>query len=342
MKNLVLFSFLFVAGMAFSQNSDSPVAYMNYFSVESEKIQKDMWDYTRSVSHGRSARTVEKRRMELIKSSNAGLNKAKAAKDFNGDSEYKDAVVEFFRIINIVLKEDYAKIVDMEAVAEQSYDDMEAYMMARQLANEKQSEAGSSLGEAQKKFAKDNDVELLESSDPLDTKMEIASQVYKHYNAIYLIFFKSNKQEMYLLDAIGTADLSGIEQNKEALKATSEEGLGKLEAVELYKGDKSLVLATKALFEFYQKEVDDTQLAIDYLLKSENFKKIKESFDQIKEKNRTQENVDQFNNAVNEMNAAVEAYNEMNEANNKLRGNLVDEWNDAAEKFTNKHVPKGK
>jgi hypothetical protein len=103
-----------------------------------------------------------------------------------------------------------------------------------------------------------------------------------------------------------------------------------------------MVDATEALFKFYQKEVEDTQLAIDYFLKAENFMKIKEGFDQIKEKNRTQENVDEFNNAVKEMNAAVEAYNKVNEVNNKTRGSLIDGWNNAADKFTNKHVPKGK
>jgi uncharacterized coiled-coil DUF342 family protein len=70
--------------------------------------------------------------------------------------------------------------------------------------------------------------------------------------------------------------------------------------------------------------------------------KIKEGFDQIKEKNRTQENIDEINNAGNELNAAVEAYNKRNEVNNKTRGSLIDDWNTAAEKFTNKHVPKGK
>lgn len=342
MKKLILFTFLFISGLGYSQNTDSPVAYMNYFAEESEILQSDMWDYTRSVSHGRSARKVEKRRAELIKSSDAALAKAQKAKDYNGSSEYKDAVVDFFRIMNLVLKEDYAKIVDMEAVSEQSYDAMEAYMLAREMASDKQSEAGKVLAEAQKKFAADNDVELITSSDPLNDKMEIAGEVYDHYNEIYLIFFKSNKQEMYLLDAIGASDLSGIEQNKEALKSTVEEGMGKLDNVELYESDKTMVLATEALFKFYEKEVEDTQLAIDYLLNLENFQKIKESFDQIKEKNRTQENVDQYNNAINEMNGAIEAYNKMNEINNKERSKLVDGWNNAAEKFTDKHVPKGK
>src|SRR5688572_29425508 len=102
---------LFLTATATAQ---SPVEYMNGFTVEYQKIQKDMWDYTSSVSHGKSARTVEKRRMELIQTSNAALSKAKAAKSFEGSSTFKDSVVEYFRLSNLVLKEDYAKIVDME------------------------------------------------------------------------------------------------------------------------------------------------------------------------------------------------------------------------------------
>ncbi|MFT6503934.1 MAG: hypothetical protein ACJASQ_004072 [Crocinitomicaceae bacterium] len=342
MRKLILLSFLFIGGLAVAQSTENAGLYMNYFSAESDIIQKDMWDYTRSVSHGKSARKVEKRRAELIASSNTALGKARRAKDFEGDASYKDAVVNFLNIVNIVLKEDYAKIVDMEEVSEQSYDAMEAYMMARELANDKQAEAGNDLSAAQKVFADAHDIEIVASDDPMNEKMEIAGKVYDHYNEVFLIFFKSNKQEIYLIDAMGSKDLSAIEQNKEALTSTTEEGFGKLKEVNPYKGDNTMVDATEALFKFYEKEVEDTQLAVDYFLKSENFMKIKEGFDQIKEKNRTQENVDEFNNAVIEMNAAVEAYNKENEINNKTRGRLIDDWNAAADKFTNKHVPKGK
>ena len=64
--------------------------------------------------------------------------------------------------------------------------------------------------------------------------------------------------------------------------------------------------------------------------------------DQKKPKNRTQEDVDQFNNGVNEMNDAATKYNNATEDSNKQRGELIDSWNKAAEKFTNRHVPKGK
>lgn len=251
MKTMLALLMLLAPAMTFSQGN--PVEYMDQFTSQYGVIQTDMWDYTRSVSHGRSARKVEKRRMELIETSDAALSKAKRAKDYNGDSDFKEAVVEYFEIINLVLKEDYEKIVDMEEIAEQSYDLMEAYMMAREAASEKQKEAAEMVGLAQKKFAEAHDIELIESEDDVDSKMEIAGAVYKHYNEIFLIFFKSNKQEMYLLDAIGTSDLSAIEQNREALKSTVAEGLEKLQDVTAYEGDRSMIDATKALFKFYEK-----------------------------------------------------------------------------------------
>lgn len=344
MKHLILITALILGGSSIAQDMTNGGTYMDYFSGENKQLQADMWDYTRTISHGKSARKVEKRRGELISTSDAALKKAKSSKPFNEDTEYRDAIVEYYRVINLVLKEDYAKLVDMEEVAEQSYDLMEAYMLARELASDKQTEASVQLTIAQKKFAENNNVNLIESEDSsMDKKMEIAGEVYDHYNEVYLIFFKSNKQEMYLLDAVGSNDISAIEQNREALLATVEEGMAKLKEVKPYSGDRAMIEATEEIFHFYETEASkDIELALDYFLKSENFTKIKEAFDAKKEKNRTQEDVDQFNNGVNEMNAAVEAYNAMNEQNNKKRSKLNDAWNSAADKYTNTHVPRGK
>jgi len=232
MKNQIaslIIAFIAFTGTTFAQSE--AVNYMNVFSTEYGSIQKDMWDYTSSVSHGKSARTVDKRRVELIQTSNAALSKAKSAKAFDGSTRFKDSVVEYFRISNIVLKEDYAKIVDMEAVSEESYDAMEAYMLARDRANDKLLEASKMVEREQKKFASENNINLISSEDKLDKKMEIAGQVYDHYNEVYLIFFKSFKQEVYLNDALARKDLNAIEQNRNALVSTAEEGLVKLKSL---------------------------------------------------------------------------------------------------------------
>ncbi|MDG1334313.1 MAG: hypothetical protein P8P74_18410 [Crocinitomicaceae bacterium] len=344
MKHLLSLAALFLALNLTAQSSSNPGEYMDYFSSEYLQIQEDMWDYTRSVSHGKSARKVEKRRSELIQTTSSAKNKAKRAKGFKEDVRYRDSVVMYFELIEIVLKEDYAKIVDMEAIAEQSYDAMEAYMMARDLASDKMKEAGEMINREHRKFAEDNGITIIEGEDTkLDQKMEIANQVYDHYNEIYLIFFKSYKQELYLMEAIDRNDINAIEQNRDALLSTVEEGMGKLKEVKLYQGDKSMIEATRNLLKFYQKEAGEgIDVILEFFEANESFAKIKEAFEAKKEKNRTQEDVDTFNAAVEKVNKAVNDYNSGNETANKERGEKIDNWNKAAEKFTSKHVPRGK
>jgi hypothetical protein len=344
MKHIIALTALFFVLNLNAQSSSNPGEYMDYFSTEYLQIQKDMWDYTRSVSHGKSARKVEKRRSELIQTTTAAKNKAKRAKGFKEDVRYRDSVILYFELIEIVLKEDYAQIVDMEAIAEQSYDAMEAYMMARDMASDKMSEAGKMINREHKAFAEANGVTIIENEDSkLDQKMEIANKVYDHYNEIYLIFFKSYKQELYLLDAIERQDISAIEQNRNALISTVEEGMLKMKEVALYEGDKSMLEATRNLLKFYQKEAEDgVDVILEFFEANENFAKIKEAFEAKKEKNRTQDDVDTFNEAVNNVNEAVNAYNSGNEASNKERSSQIDNWNKVAEKFTTKHVPRGK
>lgn len=344
MKYFFTLAVLVLALNSTAQSSTNPGEYMDYFSVEYLQIQKDMWDYTRSVSHRKSARKVEKRRAELIQTTSSAKNKAKRASAFKENGRYRDSVIHYFELIEIVLREDYAKIVDMEAIAEQSYDAMEAYMMARDMASDKMKEAGEMISREHLVFAEENDVTIIEGSDTkLDQKMGIANKVYDHYNEVYLIFFKSYKQEMYLLDAIGRKDINAIEQNRNALISTVEEGMLKLKEVTLYLGDKSMIEATRNLLKFYQKEADnDVDVVLEYFEAKENFDKIQKAFETIKEKNRTQEDVDTYNGAATSVTDAVNSYNSGNEVSNKERNAKIDNWNKAAGKFTGKHVPHGK
>lgn len=340
MKKQLAILLIFFSSLSYGQ---SAVEYMESLTRGYQQMQNDMWDYTKSISHGKSARTVEKRRMELIATAKTNLRIAENSKGFNGSTAYRDSVVKYLTIVNLVLNEDYAKLVDMEDVAEQSYDQMEAYILAKQLANKKQEDASKMVNTEQAKFAKDNNITLVESTSGLDKKMEIAGDVYDHYNKVYLAFFKSNKQELYLMDAIKRKDVNAIEQNKEALISTVEEGEKKLTDIKLYENDRSMIQATENLFVFYRDEAKNKMdVVLNYFLKSENFEKIKTSYDQIKEKDRTQKDVNTFNDAVNEMNNAVNAYNAQNAQLNSKRTGLIDAWNKTSENFTNKHIPKGK
>ncbi|MFT5819721.1 MAG: hypothetical protein ACI8ZM_000946 [Crocinitomix sp.] len=345
MRNLkgLLFTCALVA-ISFTGFSQTALEYMQKISAETKKIQKDMWDYTNAVSHGKSARKVEKRRAELIQTSQQALNRVKNMNAFDGSTSYRDSVVAFLNINYYVLKEDYAKIVDMEEIAEKSYDNMEAYLMAQEGANTKMRESGVMVGSQQAVFAAKNDITLITNEDDeLSQKMKIASEVYAHYNKVYLIFFKSYIQESYLMVAITNKDVSAIEQNKDALANTANEGLELLTAIEAFNNDNSVVNACRNMLKFYKDESENKiTIVTDYFLKAENYATINESFSQIKKKDVTQEDADKINNAGTEMNAAIEAYNKNNDTMNSERAENLEAWNKAVSKFTDKHVPKGK
>src|SRR6185369_4562031 len=90
---------------------------------------------------------------------------------FKGDRTLKDTTVAYLKMLNSVFNEDYGKIVNMEEIAEQSYDLMEAYMLAKEKANEKLNEASQRQHETQEKFAAKNNVRLIQSESELDAKM---------------------------------------------------------------------------------------------------------------------------------------------------------------------------
>ena len=340
---MTLFALFFtlMCGTGYSQYANA-AEYMDVISKEYRAIQENMWEYTNAVSHGKSAGTVEKKRSELVQSTYAAKGRVSRLKPYENNTAYRDTVVSFLNIYYLVLKEDYAKIVDMEAIKEQSYDAMETYMLAKEAANDKLSNASDLLNEEQRKFAKEFGIELFDADDDLSKKMKKADEVYTYYNVIYLIFFKSYIQDRYLNEAIAKGDISAIEQNKSALATSSKEGLGKIKEIQSFEGDNSLVASCTAILEFYEDQADNKIEAItNYFLKAENFTTIQKSFDAKKEKDRTQADVDQFNAAVNESNAAGQKYNTViAELNDKRKSNL-DNWNKSVEKFTDKHVPKG-
>ena len=86
---------------------------------------------------GKVREKVEKKRVQLLKNSQEALERVKAMPDYDGSAAYRDSVVNFLSINYMVLKVDYARITEMEASAEQSFENMEAYLQAMDVAGEK-------------------------------------------------------------------------------------------------------------------------------------------------------------------------------------------------------------
>lgn len=323
-----------------AQKFSNPVEYMNFIGEQYTQLAEDQWSYTSAVANDKNAKKIETKRQELLNSNKSAQAKIKKMEGYNGNTAYRDSVVAYLTLNYNILNNDYEKIMNMEEIAEQSYDLMEAYLLAQEVAGEKLKKAGEMLNKEEKKFASENNITLLEGEkDKNALRLEKASEVYKYYNQIYLIFFKSYKQEAYLLDAVNRQDVNAMEQNKNALAQYSKEGLDQLKSMKPFEGDNSLKDAAVEILEFYhnesEKELGDI---VNFFVKKEEFETIQKAFDAKKKNDKTQKDVDNFNNAVNDYNNAMNAYNKANETLNNSRGKKLDNWNNTSKKFTKKHV----
>ena len=131
---LIVCSVVMMGSPAAAQNPESPVEHMQYFSERGRVLAEKYMSYMAAVAHSRRARKMEKRRTDLVEEIRQNLADASKVKPFKGDASLKNAYKKYWDLLYKVFNEDYHKIVNMEEIAEQSYDAMEAYMTAQQQA----------------------------------------------------------------------------------------------------------------------------------------------------------------------------------------------------------------
>jgi vacuolar-type H+-ATPase subunit I/STV1 len=339
MRQVIVLLCFFLSVYGFSQTA---VQYMDIIGKEFKKISEETWDYTRAMAHGKKGKQIENRRRDMLNANRNALNKIKNMKAFDGDASYRDSTARYLELSYLVLNNDYSKIVDMEEISEQSYDAMEAYMMAQQKANDKLEVAFDVASQAQQDFAKKNNIVLHDNESKTEEKLEKASEIFKFYNSVYLIFFKPFKQEAYLIDAQNKSDINAMKQNQEALSKLSKEAKEKLKTLELYKGNTTLKSACMDLMDFYIFEADTkVPQLVDFFLKKEKFEKLKTAMEK-KGSNSSKSEVDEYNKAIDEFNKAGSNFNNINNELNNKRAGFLNTWNNSVAKFLDRNVSKKK
>lgn len=324
-----------------AQDAQDAGSYLQFIGTQYQEITKDMMSYVSAAAHGKSARKVEKRRTEVIQQVKQSEQNVRKLKPFQKDSRLRDSVAGYFRLCYHVLTEDYGKILNMEDIAEQSYDLMEAYLLAKEKANQKLDEAGLRVGKEYEAFAASNNIRIIDSDSKLGEKMEAAAKVNAYYNQVYLIFFRSHKNEAYFMEALSRGDVSAMEQNISALKTSTTEDLKKIGPVQPFKGDGSLKASCQQLLAFYQKEATTYfPVMLEFQLKKENFEKMKKAFDAKRQDERTQQDADAFSKAVSEYNSWITKVNAAGNESNKSRATLMNNWNSRSNDFLDRHTPK--
>jgi predicted DNA-binding protein len=328
---------LLSAEQAAAQDFENPGQYMDYIHKQQDNISKRFMTYTSASAHGKREKKVEALRSKLMDEIQEARMNISGMPGYKGDKSYRDTAVNFMKFYYNVMNEDYAKIVNMEEIAEQSYDDMELYILAEEKVQEKLKEGNARMTEAQKQFAAKNNINLLADKSEMGEMLDEVAGTNKHYHEVYLIFFKPYIQEQHLTEAISKGNITGIEQSKNAMLKYAQEGLTALASLKGYNGDKTLINGCTAMLKFYVKEADKTAGVSDFFLTKERFDGIKKEMD--KKSNRTKEDVESYNKAVNDINKASQSYNALNKDLNDQRNDNLKQWNDAVKSYFDEHTP---
>ena len=333
--------FLLTVTITTAQEFKTPVDYLNYIGKETEGISRTTWKYTSAVAHSKNARKIDVTRKTLVRSIQTAAKKIEALKEgYKGDVEYKDQLLAYLSISEKQINQEYDKIIDMQEVAEQSYDYMEAFIMARDLVNAKINEEVDKLNANQKIFANKYGIQIGEDQSELGKKMKLSNEVFENHTQLYLIFFKVNFTESVLMKAIAKNDLNAIQQNSNALEQYSNEGLDKLKTFKPYKNDLMLVTATRKVLEFSKKEaLEFSPKVVAFMMLNQKFQESKKTMDNKSATSRSKEEVDNFNKLVNQLNTEVGNYNSTNNKFNVERSNTINNWNITGTNFISKHVP---
>ncbi len=342
MKLKLLFIFLFITtSNLFSQEFKTAVDYLNYIEKEQGLISKSTWKYTTAMAHSKSARKIDNTRKQLLKSIEAAQKKIALLKDgYKGDVEYRDQILQYLDICKININEEYGKLVDMQEVAEQSYDAMEAYLKMRDLINDKLDTENEKAENAFKSFALKYHITVTDANSELSQKIKTSNEVFDYHTALYLIFFKVNFTDINLSLAIEKKDLSAIQQNASTLIQYADEGLNKLKEIKPYNGDASMINVTKKALEFYKKEAQQYVPKVTaFLMFNDKFENAKKNLEAKNASDRSKEEIDNYNAMVKQVNKEIDTYNKVNSANFQEKGNLINEWNGTGENFISNHVP---
>ncbi|MEC4005175.1 hypothetical protein OX283_010945 [Flavobacterium sp. SUN052] len=338
---LTLFLLFISCCSMMAQEFKTPVEYLTYINKEQETISKSTWKYTSAVAHSKNARKIDNTRKQLVKTIEASKKKISELKNgYKGDVEYQNQVIQYFDFCQKNLNEEYDKIINMQEVAEQSYDAMEAYLLARDLVNEKLDSENEKAQNAFTSFALKYKITISGGESELGKKMKISNEVFDYHTAMYLIFFKTNYTDLNLSLAIKNKDLAAIQQNANALIQYSDEGLEKLKSIKPYNGDSSILNATKKTLEFYKKEAQKfVPKLVSFIMFNDKFENAKKTMESKSDKDRTKEEVDNYNAMVKQVNKEIETYNKENNSNFQEKSTIINDWNSTGESFISNHVP---
>ncbi len=324
---LVYLSFLIIGVFFFShdlaaQSFTNPVEYNNYIVNEQVKVVSQNVNYLSYSVHSDDVRLVDEKRLDLIAQLLKSSQKLVSMGGYEGNTRLRDEATAVMDLYLEAFNVDLKNIASLKQSSQESYSAMETYFKTLGSVEAKLNQAGERFDQAQKEFADEYNIQIVETDQSLSDMLHQISMVNAYTRDMYLIYFKISKKNAELIDALESNDAKKVDMVRKELAKEASIGIEKATALGGFKDDRAYVEATLDWASFLK------DLAEKDLVKVVRFLEM----NQEKEGFNSQKEVDQYNSLVEFYNQTIQHYNSQSEALNQT-------FNAAYESLLKKHIP---
>ncbi|GAB3223032.1 hypothetical protein GCM10027346_01610 [Hymenobacter seoulensis] len=243
-----------VATSASAQTFTDPGAYNNFIVSEQRAMLKKNLRYISKSAHSDNAKKIDAKRQDLIKQTEASLQKVAKLPAFQDDKGFKEQTTEALYQLLKVYSEDYKAVDLLAATRTATVENMEQYFKLQEMAEAKMQVVNDSVDAAQKRFAQRHNMTI--SEDPegkrLAVYMRQVSEVNSYQHKVYLAQFRIEKANARLTDALNAQDAALFEQARLQLVQDAQTATTELTAIKPFRGkDAQYRDAARNLVKFY-------------------------------------------------------------------------------------------
>lgn len=239
---------------ATAQTFTDPGAYNNFIVAEQRAMLKKNLRYISKSAHSDNEKKIDAKRQDLIKQTEASLNKIGKMPAYQDDKGFKDQTTDAILALLKIYSEDYKAVDMLAATRTATIENMEQYFRLQEIAEAKLQVVNDSVDAAQRRFAKRHGMSI--SEDPegkrLANYMRQVAEVNAYQHKVYLAQFRIEKANARLTDALQAQDAAAFEAARLQLINDTKTATTELTAIAPFRGkDAHYRDAARNLVKFY-------------------------------------------------------------------------------------------
>ncbi len=291
------------------ESIQNPVAYFDFFNQEHNALAQKNMEYLQYAVHSEDLNVIAEKRLALLEQVQSTQEKVAQVPEFDNDAGLKSTMADVLSTYEELFEIGFQEVETLKIESQESFQQMERYLAAQTASEQRMAEASGRLLAAQRRFAKANNITLMEDGGS-KSEAEQLNALNEYQRDIFLRSFRIGKLNANFLVAMEKGDAENLESIRKELVQAANEELPAVKGKADYNGNTAYRDAIVAQMEIIRDlATDDYPAVVNAISKGNQL---------------TQADVDAYNRAIGKVNQRLNpAAEQVNTAlQNLLRSNV--------------------